>query len=157
MALNTKTDRIPAQISSHHAECAFLWDESFLWGLMAYEALTATNLSFELISSEDIRNDALDNYSLLFVPGGWASNKLKTLGDRGIEKIRKFVRAGGNYLGFCGGAGLATMDGIGLLPITRRHTKERVPSFSGRIRLLHQTILSGGTLRNRYSTPGGPH
>ena len=136
MALNTKTDRIPAQISSHDTECAFLWDESFLWGLMAYDALIATNLSFELISSEDIRNDALDNYSLLFVPGGWASNKLKTLGDRGIEKIRKFVKAGGNYLGFCGGAGLATMDGIGLLPIVRRHTKERVPSFSGRIRLI---------------------
>ncbi|MGO9613198.1 MAG: BPL-N domain-containing protein [Dissulfurispiraceae bacterium] len=137
MALNTKTDRMPAQIASHDTECAFLWDESFLWGLMAYNALTATNLSFELISSEDIRNDALDNYSLLFVPGGWASNKLKTLGDKGVEKIRKFVRAGGNYLGFCGGAGLATMDGIGLLPIARRHTKERVPSFSGRIRLIH--------------------
>ena len=45
------------------------------------------------------------------------------------------MRSGGNYLGFCGGAGLATLDGIGLLNIKRKPTKERVPSFSGRIHL----------------------
>jgi hypothetical protein len=45
------------------------------------------------------------------------------------------VNNGGNYLGFCGGAGLATLDGIGLLNIKRKPTKERVPSFSGRIHL----------------------
>jgi hypothetical protein len=45
------------------------------------------------------------------------------------------VHNGGNYLGFCGGAGLATMDGIGLLNIKRMPTKQRVPSFSGRIYL----------------------
>lgn len=72
---------------------------------------------------------------MLFVPGGWASNKLKALGNEGIDEIRKFVAGGGNYLGICGGAGLATADGIGLLDIKRLPTKQRVPSFSGRIRL----------------------
>jgi Biotin-protein ligase, N terminal len=114
---------------------ALLWDESFLWGLMAYKALKNASLPFELIRAEDIRNGCLDEYALLFVPGGWASNKLKALGDRGIGAIRNFVREGGNYLGFCGGAGLATQDSIGLLDIKRRPTKDRVPSFSGRIRL----------------------
>ncbi|TAL22130.1 MAG: hypothetical protein EPN94_11710 [Nitrospirae bacterium] len=114
---------------------AFLWDESFLWGLMAYKALKANGLPFELIRSDEIKNGCLKNYRMLFVPGGWASNKLKTLGDNGISEIKKFVRNGGNYLGFCGGAGLATMDGIGLLPIKRMPTKDRVPSFSGRINL----------------------
>ena len=38
--------------------------------------------------------------------------------------------AGGSYLGFCGGAGLATMDGMGLLNVKRKPTKERVPSLS---------------------------
>ena len=114
---------------------AFLWDESFLWGLMAYKALNSNNLPFELVRSEDINNGALKNYETLFVPGGWASNKIKTLGDKGVEEVRRFVKNGGNYIGFCGGAGLATLDGIGLLKIKRRPTKERVPSFSGRIRL----------------------
>jgi cobyrinic acid a,c-diamide synthase len=93
---------------------ALLWDESFLWGLMAFNALKTASLPFELIRAEDIRNGALAGYAVLFVPGGWASNKLKALGDKGIGAIRDFVAEGGHYLGFCGGAGLATQDGIGL-------------------------------------------
>ncbi|MBI5213016.1 MAG: hypothetical protein HY957_06545 [Nitrospirae bacterium] len=114
---------------------ALLWDESFLWGIMAYRALKANKLSFEIISANDIKNGKLKNYEMLFVPGGWASNKSKALGDKGITQIKKFVNKGGNYLGFCGGAGLATLDGMGLLNIKRKPTKERVPSFSGRIHL----------------------
>ena len=117
------------------SDIAFLWDESFLWGLMAYKALKSNGLPFELIRSDDIKNGHLKNYRMLFVPGGWALNKLKTLGDKGISEIKRFVNNGGNYLGFCGGAGLATLDGIGLLDIKRMPTKQRVPSFSGRIHL----------------------
>ncbi len=129
------------------AKIAFLWDESFLWGLMAYRALKAACLPFELIRSEDIGKGILAEHQLLFVPGGWASNKIKTLGADGIIKIKEFVGSGGNYLGFCGGAGLATLDGIGLLNISRKPTKERVPSFSGRIGLnvFEHTIWQGIT------------
>ena len=67
---------------------AFLWDESFLWGLMAYKALKANGLPFELIRAEDIKKGCLKNYAMLFVPGGWASNKLKPLGDKGIKEIK---------------------------------------------------------------------
>lgn len=116
-------------------KAALLWDESFLWGLMAYKALRAAHVSFDIIRSKDIREGRLGNYSVLFVPGGWASNKLKALEESGINEINKYVNNGGNYLGLCGGAGLATRDGIGLLNIARRPTKERVPSFSGKIRL----------------------
>lgn len=114
---------------------ALLWDESFLWGLMAHKALKAAGLPFKLLRSEDIKKGVLSAYKLLFVPGGWASNKAKALGAEGAAKIREFVDGGGNYVGFCGGAGLATAEGIGLLDIRRKPTKERVPSFSGRIRL----------------------
>ncbi|MBI5740039.1 MAG: hypothetical protein HZA16_04885 [Nitrospirae bacterium] len=100
---------------------------------MAYRALRDLGLPFDLIRSEDINNGCLDKYKLLFVPGGWASNKEKSLGDKGTEAIREFVRNGGNYLGLCGGAGLATLEGIGLLNIRRKPTRQRVPSFSGRI------------------------
>lgn len=102
---------------------------------MAYKALQANGLAFDLVRSEDVRKGRLAGYRFLFVPGGWASNKLKVLGDAGIEEIRRFVRGGGGYVGLCGGAGLATQEGIGLLPVKRRPTKERVPSFSGPIKL----------------------
>jgi hypothetical protein len=121
--------------NDEHKKVAFFWDESFLWGLMAYRALQNLGLPFDLVRSDDIKNGCLKYYKMLFVPGGWASNKKKALSGKGIEEIREFVINGGNYLGFCGGAGLATLDGIGLLNITRKPTKERVPSFSGRIYL----------------------
>ena len=114
---------------------ALLWDESFLWGVMAYKALEACGLSFDLVRAEEVQQGILKDYALVFVPGGWASNKMKALGDDGVEAIKCFVHDGGAYVGFCGGAGLATMDGIGLLHVKRRQTKERVPSFSGPIRL----------------------
>jgi putative intracellular protease/amidase len=114
---------------------AFFWDESFLWGLMSRKALCANRLAFDLVRSDDIGKGVLKDYAMLFVPGGWASNKIKSLGDVGVAEIRRFVKDGGSYLGFCGGAGLATLDGIGLLNVKRKPTKERVPSFSGRIRL----------------------
>src|SRR5271157_836090 len=94
---------------------AFLWDESFLWGIMAYKALREAGLPFRLIRAADIGTGALLDCSALVVPGGWASNKIKVLGEPGISGIRQFVKEGGMYVGFCGGAGLATSDGIGLL------------------------------------------
>ncbi len=125
----------PSDLHDRRGRAALLWDESFLWGIMANKALAACGLACDLIRAGDVRNGILSDYSLLFVPGGWASNKMKALGDDGVQEIKRFVREGGAYLGFCGGAGLATLDGIGLLPVKRRPTSERVPSFSGRVRL----------------------
>jgi len=115
--------------------CALLWDESFLWGLMAWRALKEAGLPFDLLRSEDIRAGRLSHYRMVFVPGGWALNKIKALGTEGIEEIRRFVAAGGAYLGICGGAGMASEKGLDLLPVRRKPSGERVPSFSGPIRL----------------------
>jgi len=114
--------------------CALFWDESLLWGLMAWRALKEAGLPFDLLRSEDIRAGGLSHYRMIFVPGGWASNKINALGDQGMEEIRRFVAGGGNYLGICGGAGMATENGLGLLPIKRKPPRDRVPSFSGPIR-----------------------
>ena len=115
--------------------CALLWDESFAWGLMARQALTEAGLPFDILRSEEIRQGALSRYRMLYVPGGWAAQKLIALGDQGQEEIKRFVEEGGSYLGICGGAGMATEDGIGLLPIRRKPSTERVPSVSGPVRL----------------------
>jgi len=115
--------------------CALFWDESFLWGLMAWKALTGAGLPFELIRSDDIRSGGLASYQMIFVPGGWAASKVLALGKKGQMEIRRFVENGGSYLGICGGAGLATDSHLGLLPVYRKSNAERVPSFSGPIRL----------------------
>lgn len=115
--------------------CALLWDESFLWGVMARKALKAAGLPFELIRADEVRGGLLSRYRMVFVPGGWASGKIDALGAAGVEAIRRFVAAGGGYLGICGGAGMAAPNGLGLLPIRRLPSSERVPSFSGPIRL----------------------
>jgi hypothetical protein len=102
---------------------------------MAYKALQRAGLAFDLIRAEELKKDRLKNYAMLFVPGGWSSNKMKALGEKGVDSVKRFIHEGGSYLGFCGGAGLATLDGIGLLNIRRKPTRDRVPSFSGRIML----------------------
>jgi len=115
--------------------CALLWDESFLWGIMAWRALQDAGLPFELLRAEEVRRGELVRYRMLFVPGGWASNKRVALGERGCGEIRRFVEAGGSYLGICGGAGLATREEIALLPVRRKSSSQRVASFSGGIRV----------------------
>ena len=133
---STATDGIlPDTDTAVKRPCALLWDESFLWGVMAWKALSEAGLPFVPVRSEDIRKGGLSRYRMVFVPGGWASNKIAALGEQGREEIRRFVAAGGSYLGICGGAGMATKNGLGLLSIRRRATAERVPSFSGPIRL----------------------
>ncbi|MCL6472220.1 MAG: hypothetical protein K6T91_05340 [Firmicutes bacterium] len=126
--------------SDDNLKIAFFWDESFLWGIVAYDAFTNLSLNFNLVTSSDIKSGALKGYDILFVPGGWASNKIKSLGDKGKENIQSFVDGGGSYLGICGGAGLALShkDGLGLVPITRKPTSERVPSFSGKIGIIQE-------------------
>jgi len=116
---------------------------------MAHDAMRAAGIPVSIIRSSDIRNGILNDFNVLFVPGGWASNKMKSLGEEGAEEIRRFVREGGSYIGFCGGAGLATNDGLGLLEIERMPTKERVPSFSGRISL----DISGRQIFSGVSDP----
>ncbi len=148
-----KKNRITMKSSEHKTlpeiPCALLWDESFLWGLMAWRALREGGLPFDLIRSEDIRAGKLSRYTMLFVPGGWASAKLHALGEKGQSEIRSFVANGGSYLGICGGAGMATESGLALLPAHRVPTKDRVPSFSGPIRL----SLADHAIWNSIRTP----
>lgn len=128
-----------AKSSSHPPVVAVFWDSSYLWGLIAYDTFRQLGVDFELLNAEDIRRGALEGREVLFVPGGWASDKIVALGDAGRDAIREFVSAGGSYLGFCGGAGLALSheSGLGLVPFGRMPTGERLPSFSGRIILNH--------------------
>ncbi|HWB00014.1 MAG TPA: BPL-N domain-containing protein [Pirellulales bacterium] len=56
----------------------------------------------------DIRAGRLDDFDLLFVPGGSASKQARFMEEEGREKVREFVRHGGGYMGICAGGYLAT-------------------------------------------------
>ena len=131
------------------SDTALLWDESYLWGIMACDALRRVGLGFTLVRASDVRAGCLSDYKAILVPGGWASNKMRSLGDEGVSAIRDFVSSGGTYIGFCGGAGLATSDGIGLIKVKRKPLSLRVPSVSGPVRL----ALSGHPLWEGVGEP----
>lgn len=120
---------------------ALLWDESHLWGLLLLRALQAMNVPTTVIRAEQVRAGVLDRLSptRLLVPGGWARLKSLALDDTGLRAIRAFVRAGGGYLGLCGGAGLALASEHGtrfleLCSWSRKPACDRLPNFSGHLR-----------------------
>ena len=114
-----------------------LWDASHIWGLMAWRALRALGVPTRLVKAKEIAEGALHGKPgreggarLLLVPGGSAQRKAALLGRAGRAAVRDFVRRGGNYLGFCGGAGLALShareeQGLGLCPWTRAPYAQR--------------------------------
>ncbi|MCF8030141.1 MAG: biotin--protein ligase [Desulfohalobiaceae bacterium] len=121
---------------------ALLWDESHFWGILLLRALEKWEVPFHLIRSRDIASGALRRLCppALLVPGGWASRKAKGLGGQGRREIQEYVYRGGQYLGFCGGAGLALrtdspQEGLGICPWGRKPLQERLPNCSGHVSL----------------------
>ena len=115
-----------------------LWDDSHIWGLMVWRALRALGLPSRLVKGKDIANGGLLGKPLeggraapmLMVPGGNARLKAQALGEAGREAVRRWLREGGRYLGFCGGAGLALSharpdDGLHICPWSRGSYPER--------------------------------
>ncbi len=141
-----------------------LWDESHLWGVLVLRALRALGIPHVILRAHDIAEGTLAGKSapfapfggfkggsglsgqsvgpdLLIVPGGWARGRALRLGDAGMQAIRDFVAAGGAYLGFCGGAGLALTsprpgESLNLCPWSRMGFAGRLQHFlSGHVRL----------------------
>ncbi len=114
---------------------AVLWTQSFIWGLLCMDTLSVLDVPFRLLSASEICEDSLDAFRILLVPGGWAADKVRVLGETGRQKIARFIDEGGSYVGFCGGAGLALSSppSLCLTPIRRMPLSERLPSASGEI------------------------
>lgn len=104
---------------------AILWDASHIWGYLLLHAVRSTGIPFRVLKGLDIAQTGLSG-KMLIVPGGSARRKADALGPAGAEAIRRFVRQGGRYLGFCGGAGLALADGLGLCPWSRDGMQDRL-------------------------------
>jgi hypothetical protein len=114
---------------------ALLWDQSLVWGLICRATLQELGIPFRLIRAQAIARGQLEAYRILLAPGGWASHKMRVLGQTGQEQVRRFVARGGSYLGFCGGAGLALSSppSLGLVPLERLPLGQRLPNASGQV------------------------
>lgn len=106
-----------------------LWDESHIWGLIAWRAAVSMGLDYQLVKATEIAHGVLSGKSpsMLLVPGGSARMKAQALGAKGRKAISRYVEEGGHYLGICGGAGLGLShgEGLGLCPWQRAAYTER--------------------------------
>lgn len=110
-----------------------LWDGSYLWGLMLWHSIQSLNLPCQLINAIEIAQGAVlgKPKGVLIVPGGSSRLKALSLTPKGLTNIKKWVEDGGNYIGICGGAGLALRStdkspGIGLSVWKRGEFKDRL-------------------------------
>lgn len=128
-----------------------LWDHSHIWGLMALRSLRKLGMEPKLIKAIEIaQGTVLGKFDgLLLVPGGNARQKAAALQAEGLKEVREYVKRGGIYLGFCGGAGLALAfdpsESLGLCPWRRAsYTSRLAHMISGHLscRLEHGARLN---------------
>lgn len=76
-------------------------------------------------SAEDIRRGKLAGMEIVLHPGGSGGGQGRALGEEGRQAVRKFVAAGGGYIGICAGAYLATCHYEWSLHILDAHVVDR--------------------------------
>ena len=70
------------------------------------------------LTGKEIASGVLTNFDVVMFTGGSGSKQAESLGEKGREEVRRFVRGGGGYIGICAGAYLACSGfdwGIGVL------------------------------------------
>ncbi len=90
---------------------------------------TMSDIVIRRIGPVEITGGVLDQFDVLIVPGGSGSKQAETIGRDGRNAVADFIRNGGGYVGFCGGAYLAANNYTWSLKIVdadvidRRHWK----------------------------------
>ena len=70
------------------------------------------------LTGKEIAPGPLTNFDVVMFTGGSGSKQAASLGEKGREEVRRFVRGGGGYIGICAGAYLACSGfdwGVGVL------------------------------------------
>ncbi|MEC8253024.1 MAG: BPL-N domain-containing protein [Planctomycetota bacterium] len=76
-------------------------------GPKSLERLLRDGFDVRRFGARDVQDGALDQFDVVVFPGGSGSGQARALGSAGRERVRKFVRRGGGYVGICAGAYLA--------------------------------------------------
>ena len=99
-----------------------IFDDKGAWGkgVPRVTEILAKNpeLSVTRLKGEEIATGALRGYDLVIFTGGSGSQEAASIGEKGREEVRQFVRSGGGYVGICAGSYLACANfewGLGIL------------------------------------------
>jgi len=71
---------------------------------------TFTDIQYERITADEIREGQLAGYDVVVHPGGSGSKQGKALEEAGRKQVRAFVQGGGGFVGICAGSYLASSD-----------------------------------------------
>lgn len=85
-----------------------IYNDAGVWqeGLSRVQRLLRRqNLKFGRINADRIKNYGFNECTRVFIlPGGNEYDYWSSLGEAGVERIRRFISSGGGYLGICAGA-----------------------------------------------------
>ena len=68
------------------------------------------DVNFTELGPTDVMNNNLKKFDIIIFSGGGASMQGNAIKEQGRENIRNYIKNGGNYLGICAGAYLATSN-----------------------------------------------
>ena len=111
----------------------------------------------ECLAPDDVVAGRLAAFDVLCVPGGFAPHYAAALGVEGAAAVRRFVSAGGGFVGVCAGAFLASE--LGLLPVVYRDVDHvGAPSTPCRIVFSDrgQVLLGGAAAATTARYANGP-
>jgi putative intracellular protease/amidase len=91
-----------------------------------------TEFRITRLKADDIRAGRLKGYKVLIVPGGSGSKEGTALGADGRAEVKRFVDAGGCYVGICAGCYLASTGYSWSLDILPAKTVDRANWMRGR-------------------------
>lgn len=77
------------------------WDKSVTALKNMFEWM---NMPVTMIDADYVNNNALDSFKIICFPGGNMFQYSQNISSDGLDKIRKFIKNGGSYIGICGGA-----------------------------------------------------
>ena len=87
----------------------------------------APEVELSLLEGADVRAGRLKDIDVLVMPGGTSSLQTKSLGEDGLEEVRRYLREGGRYFGTCAGCSLAAnrKGMLRIIPYAKRSVKVR--------------------------------
>ena len=102
---------------------------------LAWLFRSSPDVACDFVDAADVQAGKLGGYDVLVMPGGSGYDRYRQLKEEGFEKIRKYIREGGNYYGICAGIALALNDPkrLRLIPYTREKNPLR-GGFSGAVK-----------------------
>ena len=119
-------------------------------------------MELKLLDGRSVRAGGLEGLDLLVMPGGDSKLQFTSLGPDGIDRMKKFVAAGGGYIGTCGGCYLL-LDRTGgshkrahMVPWDRSGAEHSLlyPTFNLNEKGAAALGLKAGKFKMRYH--GGP-